>query len=178
MAVTASDMKFRLSGGLSNTDQNASIGGAISETDVVSNTLQNLFDNVSGAQAASGITEYRCIYILNDHATDTINSLVIWIQSNTPSADTIIAIALDPAGIGDGTSTGVAATPSPLDESTPPPGVDFAVSPLPVDEATAISIGTLTAGQAQAVWIRRIVSAAAVAVSNDAATLRISGTPA
>jgi hypothetical protein len=178
MAVTQSDIEFRLSGGSSNSDPNASIGGIMSSTEIVDDTVANLFDNVTGGEAASGSVEYRCFYIVNTHGTDSLSGVKLWIESNTPSADTVIDIALDPAGIGDGASTGVAVTPSPLDELTAPGGVSFELSPLPVDESTAIEIGDLDAGEAQAVWVRRTVSASASPVSNDAVVLRFSGVPA
>lgn len=173
MAVVASDLKIYLSGGGSNTDPNASIGGAVSSTEVSSTPMNNLFDNVSDAEAVAGDVEYRCVYLSNDNATDTLNSAAVFIQSNTPSGDSTIAIGLDPAGIGNGTSTGVAATPA--NESTAPAGVTFST---PADSASALAIGNLDAGEAQAVWIRRTISAGAASQASDPFTLRVTGTPA
>ena len=63
MAITASNIKFYLSGGTSNSNVNASIGGAISTTEVVDNSRHNLFDKTLGTESTAGDTEYRCIYI-------------------------------------------------------------------------------------------------------------------
>src|SRR4051812_35557073 len=95
MAIVASDLKFRLSGGSSNTDPNASIGGVKSSTDAAS----TIFDDVSSAEAAAGENEYRCIYVHNNHGSLTALAAKIWIQSNTPSADTTVALALGNAAM-------------------------------------------------------------------------------
>ena len=44
MAIVASDIKIRLSGGGANSDVNASLGGAKSSVEVTDNSLHNLFD--------------------------------------------------------------------------------------------------------------------------------------
>ena len=69
MPIVASDIKVRLIGGSSNSDPNASLGGVKSSTEVTDNTLNNLYDQVSGSESASGDTEYRCVYIHNSHAS-------------------------------------------------------------------------------------------------------------
>lgn len=173
MAVIASDVKFYLSGGAANADPNASDGGAISATEVSGTALNNLFDNVTDAEAVAGATEYRCFYVKNTNATDTLNVAAIFVQSETPAADTDIAIGLDPAGIGDGTTTGIAATPA--DSYTAPAGVTFSDA---AGAGNALAIGTLDAGEAQAVWVRRVVTAGAGSSASDPFTLRVTGTPA
>ncbi len=48
MAVSASDIKFYFSGGLNNALGNASIGGAISSTEIPAYVMDILLDQVSG----------------------------------------------------------------------------------------------------------------------------------
>lgn len=172
MAVVAGDMKWYLSGGSGNTDPNASLGGAISTTQVTDNTLRNLFDDVSSGEALAGDIEYRCAYLKNTNGSSTLSSVVIWISSNTPNASTFYEIGLDPAGV-----SGTATQPSPLDENDPPPGVTFSHSPDPDSLAHALAIGNMAAGAYQAVWFKRTVLAGAGAAANDPATFSISGTP-
>lgn len=162
MAVLSSDIKFYLSGGGANTDPAASLGGAISTTEVNPATL---FDTVDSAEAASGDVEYRCIYIKNTNGTDTLLAAAAWISSNTPSADTVLDIGLGTSAI-DGTEQTVA------NESTAPAGVTFSA---PSTKATGLSIGDMTAGQHKSLWIRRTVSAAASAYNNDGATINAGG---
>jgi len=158
MPISASDIKFRLSGGGSNADQNASLGGAKSSTEASS----ALFDNVSSGEASAGDTEYRCIYVHNAHGTLTMLGTKIWIQANTPSGDTAMEISAGTSAI-NGTEQTVA------DENTSPAGTSFSSA---ANEGAAISLGDIPAGQHKAVWIKRIVSAAAAAAA-DTANFRV-----
>lgn len=166
------DIEKRLSGGVSNTSPDAALGAEMSSTSIVNNALQNLFDNVSPADRASGSVEYRCFYFVNKHATETLEDTVVFISSQTPSADTSIDIGLDPAGIGDGSTTGVAT--SIPDEITAPSGVSFSA---PGDAGSGLAVGDLAPDEAIAVWVRRTVNSGAVASANDPFTLRITGNP-
>jgi hypothetical protein len=98
MAITASDIEYRLSGGAANTSPAAALGGAMSTAGggvITSAALNNLWDDVSGAEAAAGDIEYRCIYVKNAHGSLTWQSVVIWIDSLTSDADTEFDIGLD-----------------------------------------------------------------------------------
>lgn len=161
MAIISTDIQYRLSGGSSNSDPAASLGGAISSTAMGT----NIFDNVSSAEASAGDTEYRCIYVRNGHGTLTLQNAKVWIQSNTPSTDTTVAIALAGEGV-NGTAETVG------NESTAPSGESFT---SPADEANGLTIGNIPAGQHQAIWIRRTVTAGAAAYNNDGFTIRVKG---
>ena len=160
MAITSTDIKYRLSGGSANTDPALSLGGAKSSTDAPS----GLLDTVTSGEAASGDTEYRAFYVHNAHATLTLEAAKLWIQANTPSADTTLEVGL-------GTSAVNATEQTIANEGVAPSGVTFVAA---ADEAGAISLGDIPAGQHRAVWLKRIVSAAAAA-SNDTANLRVKG---
>lgn len=165
MPIVANDIKFYLSGGAGNTDVNASLGGAISTTEVTTATLHNLFDVVSSAETTSGDVEYRCIYVKNTHGTLSLTSAVAWISSNTPSTDTTADIGLGTSAV-NGTEQTVA------DESTAPTSVTFSA---PATQGAGLSIGDIPAGQHKAIWLRRTVNAAAAAYSNDSATINVGG---
>ena len=165
MAITATDIKFYHSGGASNSVGNASIGGAISSVELSSGTLHDLFDKVTGDESAAGDIEYRCIYIKNTHGTLTLESALLWISANTPSADTTIDIGLSAQGL-TATATAVA------NESTAPAGVSFSA---PASKAAGLAVGDLAAAAYVGVWIRRTVTAGAAAYNSDTATLRIEG---
>lgn len=168
MPVANSDMKWLLSGDSGNSDENASLGGGRSSTEVVfSPILNNLFDNVTAPQAASGEIEYRCIYLQNDHATDDVDDLKIWINTNTPSTSTTIAIGLDPVG-----KNGIADSISPSTEA--PAGVTFTT---PTTQGSGLDVGLLEAQDVYPVWIRRTVTAGAGAASSDPFYLDVGGTP-
>lgn len=159
MPIIASDIKFRLSGGAGNSDPTASLGGAMSSTEV---NVATLFDATSSAEAAAGRTEYRCIYVLNTHATLTALADKIWLAANTPSADTTLDIGLGTSAIS-GTEQTVA------NETTAPSGVSFAAA---ASEGAALSIGDLAPAAWKAVWIRRTTNAGAAGPIAETATLR------
>jgi hypothetical protein len=81
MTIAISDIKYLYSGGVSNTNQNLSLGGSPSIYQVTNNLL---FDNVTAVQSSSGATDYRCIYITNDNATDSLYNATIYISYETP----------------------------------------------------------------------------------------------
>ena len=167
----AADVKKFLSGGTGNTDPNAALGDGISTTEVSAVSLNSLFDNVSAAERASGITDYRCFYVKNDHGSESLTLAAIYVAAQTPSPGTVVEIGLDPAGNGDGLATGVATVIA--SETSAPAGVTFTASPA----VSPLAIGTLTAGQCRAVWIKRIVSAGAAALASDGFTLMVTGKP-
>lgn len=172
MPIVSADIEYRLSGGVSNTDPDASLGGAMSTAGgglITTATLNNLFDDVSGDEADSGDIEYRAIFIKNDHGSLTLSNIKMWIQTPSPSSDTSFAIAICDEGKN-------SAIEVEADESTPPSGESFS---SPANKAAGISLPDLDAGDYVGVWIRRTVSASASASASDGPTLRVEGdTPA
>jgi hypothetical protein len=165
MPIVAADIIERLSGGSGNTDVNASLGGAKSSTALTDNTTHNLWDVVSSAESSAGDTEYRCIYVHNNHGSLTLQSAKVWINTNTPSADTAIRIALGTSAV-NGTEQTIA------NESTAPTGVTWSTA---ANEGAALSIGNIPAGQHKAIWIERVISAAASAANDYSYVLSYAG---
>jgi len=165
MPIVSSDIQFRLSGGASNTDPNASLGGAKSSTEVVDAQLHNLFDIVSSAESQAGDVEYRCIYIHNNHQTLTLQNARVYIQSNTPSEDTDIAIGLGTSAV-NGTEQTIA------DEDQAPTGVSFQNA---VGAGNALALGDIPPGQHRALWIRRTVNPGAAAYNGDNCVITVDG---
>ena len=60
----AIDIQFRLTGGGDNTNPNASLGGLTSAFGLAADALDNLFDDVSSAEAAAGDSEYRAFSVV------------------------------------------------------------------------------------------------------------------
>lgn len=161
MPIVSTDIVYRLSGGAANSSQLSSLGGVKSNTTAASSSI---FDDVTSAEASSGDTEYRCVYVHNNHGSLTLTSPVIWIQSNTPSSDTTIDIAIGSSAV-NGTEQTIA------NEGAAPTGVSFSA---PSSFGTGLALGDIPAGQHRAVWIRRTVNASA-AVASDGFTLRVQG---
>lgn len=163
MAIVAGEIIIRLSGGASNSDVNASLGGAKSSVAVTDASLHNLFDQVSGDESESGDTEYRCIYVHNANATLAMQNAKVWIQTNTPAAGSSVDIGVGSSAV-NGTEQTIA------NESTAPTSVTFSSA---ANEGAAVALGNIPAGQHRALWIRRTISASAAAYNNDSVVLRI-----
>lgn len=165
MAILTADIQAKLSGGAANSDVNAALGGAISSVAITDATLSNLFDQVSSAEAGTGDTEYRCYYFKNAHGSLALQNAVVWIDTNTPASDTTIEIALAGEGV-NGTAEVIA------NESTAPVGETFSA---PATKGAGLSVGNIPAGQHIAVWVKRIITAAAAANNLDNVIIRIEG---
>jgi hypothetical protein len=163
MSVQSSDLKFFLSGGAANSDPDAALGGDKSSVEITSDSLSNLFDEVTGDEHTAGDTEYRCLFVKNDSA-ETAYNVKLWIDSNTTSAEDTLNIGLDLTGVGDEADT-IA------DESTAPdPAVTFSAA---ADQDNALDLGDLAAGESYPIWVKRIVSAGSTPQANNAATLKV-----
>jgi len=170
MPVSASDIVFYYSG---DGTPSGSLGGAITSNAVPSSGTNIIFDDVDASEASSGDTEYRCIYVKNTNATDTLYSAKVFISQSTTSADDEVYIALDSAGIGDGTTTGVATTIA--DESDSGGALTGLTFSHPTDYSTGLLIGDLGPGQCQAIWIKREVSAGAASIANNSYDITVQG---
>jgi hypothetical protein len=169
MAITASDIKFYLSGGASNSVADSSLGGVISSVEVVDNSLHNLFDKTLGTESTAGDIEYRCIYVKNTHASLELELSKIWISTNTTTPSDIITIAL--AGEGQDVTAETIAN-----ENTAPSGETF-TNPTTYSGGLSLDDGGtgLPAGSTHAVWIKRTVAAGQVAVDNVTFILSVQG---
>lgn len=171
MPIVGTDIEYRYSGGATNTDPNACLGGAISTAagGVVDNAVKNdLFDDVSSAEALAGDTEYRGIYIKNNHATLTLEDARVFISADSASAGDIIDIAL----AGEAVNTTIETI---VNENVAPIGEVFS---HPTTYAAGLQLNGATGLAAQAykgVWVRRTISAGAAAASINDNALRVEG---
>ena len=90
MVIASSDMllKFSVTAAAVNTTAGTaptSLGDQISTTQPTDNTLNNWFGDYTAAENAALVVKYRCLFIHNNHATDTWNSVVVYISSETAS---------------------------------------------------------------------------------------------
>lgn len=145
------------------------LGGTLAPNNLIpNNTMYNLFDRITGSESNTGDTEYRCLFVFNDHPTLTLLDATLQITVQTPSADTTAGVAADTQ-----ISNTVQTIP---DESTPP--VQHGTSnPLDYEYGVdvKISIGSLAPSQGRAVWFKRDVSPEAGASTNDFVTFRVEG---
>lgn len=64
--VSSSDISVVLSGGSTNINPNASLGGEPSATPITDGVVNNLFDDIQPEESSEGHEDYRCLYFFND----------------------------------------------------------------------------------------------------------------
>jgi hypothetical protein len=177
MPIVDTDIVYRLSttagaaGDTLPSTPPASLGKYVSTSVVsLSTPLNNIFDDVTGDESAAGAIEYRCVFVLNNHPTLTLQAAKLWVVSQVPggaSAD----IGLDPAGnVLKSSATAQAQTIA--NENTAPGGVTFTA---PASKSVGLTVGDLGPAQVRAIWVRRTVPASSAAINNDGFTLRVEG---
>jgi hypothetical protein len=120
--------------------------------------MNNVFDNVSVAEASAGDTEYRALSLHNS-GDATAENIELYISTVSPSTDTTVTVALD---------SGVQSV---INESTAPsaPSLSFS-EPL---TGSRLSISNIAAAGAQRVWLKRVTSASAGNYANDLMTITV-----
>lgn len=170
MAIVSTDILYRYSvaaaaGDTTAGSANASLGDQVATNGPTTAVANNVFDDVSPAEASAGATDYRCLFALNNHATLTLIGAALSISSQTAGGATI-TIGLDPAGItAKGLGSAQAATIA--NEAAAPVGVSFSAGPL--------TIGDMAPGQVQAFWMKRVTPPGATVLA-DGAVLSVDGT--
>lgn len=145
-----------------------SFGKYMSTTQIVDNTLDNLFDDVTGDENAASNVDYMCFFVENNHATITWLNPIAWISAE--GAGTTHAIGLDPAGVvAKGSASAQAATIA--NDLAAPAGVTFS---HPTTKPGGLAIGNMAPGTCQAIWVRR-TAANGAALNSDGVTVRVEG---
>jgi hypothetical protein len=173
MAVQTTDIKFYGSG-------SNNWGGAFNPTEIQNSFLHALFDPVRATDAIGGHTDYRLIYIKNDNATDPLNAPKIWISAQPTNPNVKFEIGIANAKFNQ-TEAAIAT------EISTPPSVTF-IKPETVGAATLLfnandiadqagptNEGVLTAQDYKGVWLKRVVTAGAAAMSTDQVTITVVG---
>lgn len=176
MPIVSSDIQYRLSvtsGAAGNSaaqaNPNASLGRYVSTTQLGAG-LNSLFDDITGAENNSDTVDYRCIFVLNNHASLTLLNASVYLSAQVPDGASI-AIAVDNiAASAKGASGAQAAVIS--NELVAPVGVGAFSSPSSL--GTALALGDIGPGQVKAFWVQRSATHS-IAVSNDGVTFAIAG---
>jgi hypothetical protein len=157
--IETPDFSTRLSGGASNSNGSAALGG-VKSSNVMDAAVDQFFDAKGAAEALAGRVEYRCVYLHNSHPTKTMTAARVWIRTNTPLAGTTI-------DIGVGTAAVNATEQTIANETAAPSGVTFSA---PSTNTAGLALGNIPAGQHKAFWVRLTVTAGSGSSLNDTFT--------
>lgn len=173
MAITSTDIVLRYSvvtGAAGDSTAGTAAGslGKYASTTAVATGANGLFDDISGAENAASTVDYRCIFVLNNHATLTMQNAVVYLSAEVAGGASV-ALAVDNiAASAKGSASAQAAQIA--NETTAPTGVGAFSSPTTV--ATGLALGNITPGQVRGVWVRR-TAANSAALDADGVTIGV-----
>ena len=127
----------------------------------IRDSLNNLWDDISGDETEAGDVEYRGIYIMNTNDSDSFLNIKLWISEEIADAQTKVDIGIE-----------APVMQSIANESTAPSGITFS---HPVSESEGIDIPDLGASEYYGIWIRRTVTAGDSHGSSLGYTLSVKG---
>lgn len=179
MPIVNTDIQFLLAApgaasgfSVTNLTLYTSNGKYVSQTQLSSTPLDNLFPDLTGAQNAAGQVDYQCVFILNNTASgDTMLNTIAWLPtSGVVAGGATFAIATDniaPSVKTSGTQQ-AAVIGSP---TVAPTGVSSFVAPS-ATSAGGLAVPNIAPGQVAAVWIKRTATNSGP-VNNDGFVIEV-----
>jgi len=176
MAITGTDLLYHYTGAATHeaaqTDPDASLGDYRASSEITTGVDNNVFDDVTGDEAAVGDTNYRGIGFHNNHGTLALTSCKIWIEVDTGNGEDDISFEVEAPSVDEVTG----AVEDIGDEDTEPAANTWS-------DATTKGTGKdcpnasnqVVADGWFCIWLRRVISAAASAANAEAVTIRVEG---
>jgi hypothetical protein len=165
--------KYSVSAAAGNTTASsaaASLGDQISTSAWAGGALNDLFDNISGAENAASTVDYRCVFVHNSNAANTLENPTVYLSAETAGGASI-TIAIDniaASAIGSASAQAAAIGT----ETTAPTGVG--AFSAPTTSGTGLALSNLATGNCRAVWVKR-TAANTAALTGDGVTLACTG---
>jgi hypothetical protein len=176
MAIVQGELLYKYTGASSHdsaqADPDASLGNYRASSNITSGSDNNLFDDVSGAEASAGDVEYRAMAFVNTNGSLALTSCKVWISVDTGNGEDDISFDVEaPSDETNGYIQTIA------DESTAPTGLGG------WSDATSKATGKdcpnasneVGSGKWFGIWLRRTISASASAAAAEAVTMRVEG---
>jgi len=146
-----------------------SLGKYASTTAWAGGALNDLFDDISGAENAASTVDYRGIAVLNNNASNVFENPVIYISAETAGGASI-ALGVDTTA--ESAKGGASAQMLTIaNETTAPAGVTFS---SPTTLGTGLALSNIPVAHVKGIWIRR-TAANSAALSADGFTLTVAG---
>ncbi len=176
MAIVTGDLLYKYTGAGAHDGVQAnpdlSLGNYRASSLITTAVDNNLFDDVSGAEAAAGDTEYRAIAFHNAHGSLALTACVIWISVDTGNAEDDIKFDVEaPSNETNGFIQTIA------NESAAPGGLGGWSDATSKATGTNCPLGGNEVGSGEwfGIWLQRIISVAASAAAAEAVTMRVEG---
>ena len=175
-AIVASDIQFLLSaptataGYATAGSVGSSWGKFVSNTQISSTPLDNLFTDITGAENAASQVDYACVFILNNTASgNSMLNTVLWLPTSADvSGGATVSVGLDPvsgpanitAPVKTSSSAQASVIASGTNGGSAPGSISTWVSNVGTDPAApnytgGLQMGTIAPGCVRAFWVRR-----------------------
>lgn len=175
-AIVAGEILFKYSvaaaaGNTTASSAAASLGDQISTTPWAGGSLNDLFDDISGAENAASTVDYRGLFIHNSNANNTLENPVIYISSEVAGGASI-ALAVDNTAA---SAIGSASTQmTTIANELTSPGAGAGSFSSPTTSGTGLALGNIPVGNCKGFWVRR-TAANSAALSADGVTIAVTG---
>lgn len=175
-AIVAGDIltKFSVAAAAGNTTPGTaatSLGDQISTTSWAGGVLNDLFDDISGAENAASTVDYRGLFVHNNNGANVLENPVIYISAETAGGASV-ALAVDNVAAS-AIASGSTQMTTVASETTSPGGGAGAFS-SPTTLGAGLALGNITNGFCKGFWVRRSAANSA-ALSADGFTLAVAG---
>jgi|WetSurMetagenome_2_1015567.scaffolds.fasta_scaffold161191_3 hypothetical protein len=175
--LSASDIYFMYTGtatGVANAS--LALGGTMNTSTITDALANNVYDDVSGDESATGTIEYRCIAIKDSHATADMLNAKVWTTGYVRAGTSfdVISFAIEQT-VGTGSLMNVIANAytAPSQPFTVKVGGTVAWTAEGAPSST-LTYGTVAAGGGwMGLWLRRSVPLTAAAFSNRSVTIQV-----
>lgn len=131
----------------------SNLGTTMNENEIEEDGLHNVFPMVQEHETVTGIRDYQGLYILNTHPSVTAKGLVMF-SEGTSNSSTSIKFGVDPAGVGDGLTFGVAQEIA--NKETTPVGVQWKNGKNRTDPNSLV-LPPIPKNRAVLVWFERTI---------------------
>lgn len=148
-----------------------SLGDQISTTAWAGGSLNDLFGDISGSSNAASEVTYRCVFVWNSNAANTLQNAVVYLSAEVAGGASI-AVAVDTVAASVIASGSTQATT--VANETTSPGAGAGSFSSPTTAGTGLSLGNIPVGQCKAFWVRR-TAANTAALTADGVTIAVSG---
>lgn len=175
-AITSAEVVFRYTvktganGDLTASGAATSLGKYASTTAWAGGVLNDLFDDITGAENAALTVDYRALAVLNNNTLNVLENAVVYVSAETAGGASV-AIATD--NLAASPKAQVAAQLAEIaTETTAPVGVS--AFSTPTTAGTGLVLGNIPVANVKGFWVRR-TAANSAALSADGVTLAVTG---
>ena len=176
MAIVQGELLYKYTGAGSHdavqTSGDASLGGYRASSNITSGSDNNLFDDVSRAEASAGHTDYRAVGFVNTNGSLALTACVTWIAVDTGNAEDDIKFDNEAPSVSE-TTGAIQTIANETTEPTSPSWSDATTKGTGQD--CPLGSNEVGSGEWFGIWFKRIISASAAAKDAEAVTIRVEG---